>query len=207
MSSKDKTIEAAVELFHEQGFRDTSVDKVLEACNISKSNFYYHFDSKEALGFAVLEKWVEGFKTNMLHKALGDYTIDPAARIEKLFAKLIKLSERIGGRLGCPFGNLALEMSDVHEGFRTRLVQFFDEWAQELEECLEGGKRAGFWSKDMKSNDMAHFIIAAAEGAIMLTKTYRRPAHLKRNLEMISNLLRSYELSPLEKTVSPKKRN
>lgn len=205
MSSKDKTINAATELFHEQGFRDTSVDKIIEACDISKSNFYYHFESKEALGFAVLEKWVEGFNRNILHKALRDYTINPTARIEKLFATFIKLSERRGGRLGCPFGNLSLEMSDVHEGFRMRLVQFFDEWAQDMEECLEEGKREGIWSKNMESHDMAHFIIAATEGAILLTKTYRQPAQLKRNLEMISNLLRSYEINPWEKIDGPKK--
>jgi TetR/AcrR family transcriptional repressor of nem operon len=146
VSNKDEALRAAAELFHRQGFRNTSVDQVLEACGISKSNFYYHFKSKEDLGFAVLEKWIEGYGIHMLNEVLRDENLAPPARLEKFFSKLAALIERSGGRLGCPFGTLSLEMSDIHEGFRTRLAQCFEEWAQALEACLEQGKREGVWS-------------------------------------------------------------
>lgn len=192
MSNRDKIIEAAMELFHRQGFRDTSVDQCLEACHISKSNFYYHFDNKEAVGFAALEKWVEGFETHILHKVFQDSSIAPAAKIERFFDKLINLIEKRRGRYGCPFGNMALELSDVHEGFRTRLARFFDQWAETLEACLEEGKREGIWSEKLESGKMSHFIIAAVEGAIMLAKTHRRLPLLYESREMVSRLLQSY---------------
>jgi TetR/AcrR family transcriptional repressor of nem operon len=193
VSNRDKAIQAATELFHRQGFRDTSVDQILDACEISKSNFYYHFDSKESLGFAVLRKWVEGFSLHVLQGVFQDKTLTPNQKIEKSLDKLSGLIERRGGRLGCPFGNLALELSDVHEGFRTELARFFDLWADALEVCLKEGKRDGTWSEDLDAGKMARFIVAAAEGSILLAKTQRRVALLRESREMVSRLLQSYQ--------------
>ena len=192
MSNKQKTIKAAARLFHEQGFRDTSVDQITAASNISKSNFYYHFKSKESLGYDVLDSWVEGFRDQMLGKILMDEAVLPDQRIRNCFTALINLVENRGGRYGCPFGNMALELSDVHEGFRTRLAGFFDQWAEAVRSCLEQGKLEGIWSDELESGKMGHFVIAAAEGAIMLTKTHRRVNLLQEGLDLIFRLLESY---------------
>lgn len=49
-------LEAAEKLFAEQGFLKTSVDEIASAASVSKGLVYVHFDSKEALLAAVLEK-------------------------------------------------------------------------------------------------------------------------------------------------------
>jgi hypothetical protein len=42
-------------------------------------------------------------------------------------------------RGGCPMGNLASELSDVHEGFRQRLAEIFDQWRETLAGTLAAG--------------------------------------------------------------------
>lgn len=49
ISTKDKIVKAAWELFHEKGYENTSVDDILAAAKTSKGTFYYYFDRKDTL--------------------------------------------------------------------------------------------------------------------------------------------------------------
>ncbi len=46
-STKDFIIEKANQLYRERGYRNVTVIDICEACNISKTTFYYHLTSKE----------------------------------------------------------------------------------------------------------------------------------------------------------------
>lgn len=47
--TKGKIIDAAWELFYEQGYESTTVDDILERAKISKGSFYHYFNGKDAL--------------------------------------------------------------------------------------------------------------------------------------------------------------
>jgi AcrR family transcriptional regulator len=47
-------LDAAAEIFHRQGYADTSVQDVADAVGILKGSLYYYIDSKEDLLFRVL---------------------------------------------------------------------------------------------------------------------------------------------------------
>ena len=55
--SKERLLASARELIHENGFQQTSVDEILKKSGVTKSNFYYHFKSKEELGLIILERF------------------------------------------------------------------------------------------------------------------------------------------------------
>ncbi len=44
-----KIIQSAFDLFHNQGVNATSIDEILESSGTGKSQFYYYFESKDAL--------------------------------------------------------------------------------------------------------------------------------------------------------------
>lgn len=48
-STKEKIVEAAWNLFHKNGYDQTTLDDILEASNTSKGSFYYYFKSKSSL--------------------------------------------------------------------------------------------------------------------------------------------------------------
>ena len=48
-NTKGKIIEAAWELFYEQGYDDTTVEEIIERSGTSKGSFYHYFDGKDAL--------------------------------------------------------------------------------------------------------------------------------------------------------------
>ena len=64
-SSKKRTqdiIDAAAQIFHEQGYSETSVHDIAEAVGILKGSLYYYIRSKEDLLFQVLSDVHDAFK-------------------------------------------------------------------------------------------------------------------------------------------------
>lgn len=58
MDTKSRILETAFNLFLEKGFAGVSLNEVIKASDITTGGFYYHFDSKDALMVAVIEKYV-----------------------------------------------------------------------------------------------------------------------------------------------------
>ena len=49
ISTKNKIVAVALDLFHENGINATSVDDILEASGTGKSQLYYYFKSKASI--------------------------------------------------------------------------------------------------------------------------------------------------------------
>src|SRR5690349_13852347 len=87
--SRDKILECARELFYHVGYQATSIDDILTRCGVVKSNFYYHFKTKEALALAVLESWVEEQEAIVL-QTLQNPSLAPTERMERFCAHIIQ---------------------------------------------------------------------------------------------------------------------
>ena len=92
-----------------------------------------------------------------------------------------------------PLGNLASELSDVHEGFRKRLAEIFLQWRATLAQALRRSQAAGRLSADCNPEGVAHFLVAALEGGILMSKVTKDIAvmeqcvnELKRHLTLYS---------------------
>jgi AcrR family transcriptional regulator len=56
MTPRDRIIDAAVTVFRRHGFRRSSIEQAAEAAGLTRQALYHHFDSKEALFRAVIER-------------------------------------------------------------------------------------------------------------------------------------------------------
>ena len=65
-------MQAAFREVHKSGFHSTGLDTILAATGVTKGALYYHFDSKKALGYAIVEeviaaslrdKWLHPFRS------------------------------------------------------------------------------------------------------------------------------------------------
>ena len=169
--TKNRIIDAAAALIAERGFKRTSVDDVIERARLSgKSHFYHYFRSKDELGLEVLSRQFEKFAERGL-AILREPMIDPLERLNLFIDSLVALQTERGFRIGSPFGNLASEMADVHEGFRERLSTVFDRWANQLQSLLWEARPV--MVDDVDTGRLARFIIATLEGALLMSKVSR----------------------------------
>ena len=169
-ATRDQILDAAARLIHLRGYHGTSLDDVLRESGVGKGNFYYYFRSKEHLGFAIIDRVVERFLERTLEPAFVDPTADPLDQVRAFLDRLLEVQRQRNCVGGCPMGNLACELSDVHEGFRQRLADIFERWRVMLATTLERGRESGRLRADLDAASAAGFVVASLEGAILMAK-------------------------------------
>lgn len=169
-------LDAAALLINARGYRMTSVDDVIREAGLSgKSHFYHYFKSKDELGYAVLNRQFERFAERGL-AILREPMIDPLERLYLFIDSVVTAQAERGCKGGSPFGNLAGEMADAHEGFRERIEQVFERWAAQIQSLLWEARAQLAPGTD--ASRLARFIIATLEGALLMTRVKRDVAML-----------------------------
>ncbi len=168
---RTQILDAAATLISERGFTATSVADVIKSAKLSgKSHFYHYFKSKEELGYEVLNRQFERFAERGL-AILREPMIDPLERLNLFIDAVVALQSERGGRGGSPFGILAAELADAHDGFRVRIEAVFERWVSQIRSLL--------WEARPQLHDhvdavrLSRFIIAALEGAVLMTRVKR----------------------------------
>src|SRR5215471_13446891 len=59
--TRQRLLQSAFREVYRTGFQSASIDTILAATNVTKGALYYHFDSKEALGHAIIDEVIATF--------------------------------------------------------------------------------------------------------------------------------------------------
>ncbi len=187
--SRQKLIEATVELMSSRGFEAMGIHSILEAADVSKSNFYYHFKSKEDLCLAALDAMAEHFFAEYLDPVLSNKSLGPKKRLEKFLRNMSEMMESACCQKGCPFVNLASETSDFLPAFRERIALFFERYQQKLAQCIKEGVEKGEFRSDVSPAMAAQVLLASINGTIVLTKVRKTPQVMKDGIRTVMTLL------------------
>jgi TetR/AcrR family transcriptional regulator, transcriptional repressor for nem operon len=194
-TTREAIVTAAMRLMHVHGYNGTSLDDVLRESGVGKGNFYYYFRSKEALGYAILDQLVDGFVERTLAPCFADATESPLSQMRCFLDRIVQMQRDLQCRGGCAMGNLASELSDVHEGFRKRLASVFTTWHRRLAEALAEAKRRGTVVVACDSEASARFLVASLEGAILLTKLTKDIGVMEQCVGELKRYLAAYEVT------------
>ena len=193
-STREAVIAAATRLIHVHGYNATSLDDVLRESGVGPGNFYYHFKSKEDLGYAILDKIVHGFLERTLEPCFADAEAPPLGQIRCFLDRVLQAQRERNCVGGCVMGNLASELSDVHEGFRTRLATLFTAWQARLASALDSARRRGELAPASEPEALARFVVASLEGAILLAKVSKDIRVMEQCVTELKRYLALYEV-------------
>jgi|SRR5579863_145257 len=184
--ARGRILEAAKNLFHLRGYSNTSIDDIVSASGLTKGSVYHYFSSKEELGTAAVEELISDWLSSAIRFSEGD---DPVDRILSMFRRTEKKLSELRCKGGCVFGNLALEVSDLHDGLRQKLAVGFSRWESEIEKLIAAAQKERLLRRSLNPASAAHFIIAAFEGGILLSKVKRDVRAFSDCTEMVSEFL------------------
>src|SRR5580692_7647663 len=88
-SARDRLLEAANELFYDEGVHTVGIDRVIERAGVAKASLYSTFGSKEELVVAYLERRAEARERRILERIRRHE--QPRARILAVFELLAEL--------------------------------------------------------------------------------------------------------------------
>lgn len=188
--AQERLIEAARNLFHERGFERTSVEDILKASGVARSNFYYHFNGKEALAKAVLEAQMARFRDQVLAKTLKDPNLAVKERFERFLGVVLEAQERWGTHRGSFFGGFAFEFGARQSSLSQAVATFFRAVEYALADCLAEGALVGAFRFDVEPQLMARVILATLEGATLIAKAQNDIIVLKTALDGVQRLVR-----------------
>jgi len=194
-ATRDQILNAASRLIHVQGYQSTSLDDVLRESGVGKGNFYYYFKSKEELGYAIIDRIRRAFIERGLEPAFADIDADPIGQLHAFFDRVLDSQRQRNCVGGCAMGNLACELSDVHEGFRQQLAGIFDVYRDHLAETIRRGQQSGRLRPDADATRVAQFLVGGLEGAILLGKVTRDITVIERCVEELKAHLALYRNS------------
>jgi len=192
--TREAILEAAAKLMHLRGYQATSLDDVLRESRVGKGNFYYQFKSKEDLGYAILDQAIAAFLGKTLEPCFSDPSTSRLAQIRCFLGRVLAAQRARNCVGGCAFGNLAAELSDVHEGFRERLSGVFSAWRARLTQALADAQADGSVRPECRPEAVAQFLVASLEGAILMTKLTKDIAVMERCVEELNHYLTLYEV-------------
>jgi TetR/AcrR family transcriptional repressor of nem operon len=192
-STREAIVETATRLIHVNGYTKTSLDEVLRETGVGKGNFYYHFRSKEDLGYAILDRIIASFLGRTLEPCFSDPEGSPLAQVRCFLDRVLDAQRTRNCVGGCAMGNLASELSDVHEGFRTRLAGVFTAWRERLTRALEEAQRRGEVGPECQPQAVAQFVVASLEGAMLLSKVTKDIGVMEQCVSELKRYLGTFE--------------
>jgi len=153
-----------------RGVGSTTLDDVVRASRVSKSQLYRHFADKPALVRAVID--LVGEQTIARERE----TLQRVATFDELRGWRQALVERNAledGRYGCPLGSLANEVADQDPLARRALDALFRAWRELFEEVIRRFQGEGIIPRNVEVVPLATGFVAAVQGGYLLAQTSR----------------------------------
>jgi TetR/AcrR family transcriptional regulator, transcriptional repressor for nem operon len=180
-NTKEQLIVAGLNALLEKGFNGVGVQEITEQAGVPKGSFYNHFESKEAMGAEIVER----YGLNSTRRAiLRDKTVPPLQRLRTHFETLNDTFTKSKFERGCLLGNFSAELANQSPVIRESLLTLFERWTEDLEVAIADAQSEGTVSSDRDAGDIAAFLLDAYEGTLLRARVQRDRAPFDRFMKL-----------------------
>jgi TetR/AcrR family transcriptional repressor of nem operon len=167
--TKSLLLEQGLQLFAHKGFNNTGLQEILKTSGIPKGSFYHFFESKEAFGVEVVERYAERAHAQC-EEILKDAAQSPLERLQRFFAMQMEVGGGSDGLRGCLMGNMTQEMGHLCEAFDRCLEKHWSRTRDLLADCIEEAIERGEVKRSTSPSMLADFLLNSWQGALMRLK-------------------------------------
>lgn len=166
VSHKERLLRSGIRLLYANGYHGTTVDGLLADAGVPKGSFYHHFGSKQAFGFAALDRYDEA-QAEVLRRWAGQEDLSVPARLAGYHREFIERFVASGWQRSCLAGKLSNELAAGSEPYRDRLAAGFELWKKEIAALLRQGQERGEVRIDESAESLADAVLAMIQGAFV----------------------------------------
>ncbi|MCQ4359885.1 TetR/AcrR family transcriptional regulator [Mycobacterium gordonae] len=170
--ARERIVSTAARLFLERSYHDVGVEELCAVADVRKGSFYHYFSSKAELAKAVVDLHLAVFQARLANTP-GTTPAERLSAIPDAIAAIQSGLQRQFGRLvGCPFGNLAAELSTTDEAVRSHLASRLAALESELAAICRDAAQDGTLRAGVDPDRLAHALFAHYQGLILLAKLH-----------------------------------
>ncbi len=184
-TARDQIIEATCELIEMQGYHATGLNQIIKESGSPKGSLYYYFPGgKEELTAEAINHTGQIIQQRILGTLAA--IDDPAEAISTFILFVARNVEASGYRAGGPITTVALETAITSEKLSAECAKIYQSWQKAFADKLI---QNNFGPEQAES--LAATIIAALEGGIILSRTYKNVKPLENIADQIGKLVKA----------------
>ncbi len=169
-NSREQIVQAGLKCLVEKGFNAVGVQDITDAAGVPKGSFYNHFESKEALGVEIVERYGAN---QTRREILTDPTVAPLQRLRRHFDRISGLFADSRYTRNCILGGFSAELANQSEPIRESLRKLYGQWSKDIEAVIAEAQARGDIANKTKASDLAAFLLDAYEGALLRARVER----------------------------------
>jgi TetR/AcrR family transcriptional regulator, transcriptional repressor for nem operon len=183
-SLRENILNAGLRVMFQSGYQGASVRDICAAAGAPQGSFTNHFRSKEAFAREVLDRYFAHHKS-LVNEALNDKSLTGRQRLRRFLDIITGILKGAKWSRGCLIGDFSLQASSESKVLRKRLDAIFREWRIPFAKCIAETQAAGEIDSRFDATELAEFLLASWEGAILRMRVERGPAALERFKEIM----------------------
>ena len=168
---RQRLVQTALKLFATHGYHNTSIADILRESGCSRGTLYYHFSSKEELGYAAIDETLRLVVEQgaAAHLQIDEHPIDRLLWVVDSVPNVTKSeAPALSGT------DIAVRMASVHEGFRKRLTPKLDAMMKQSEENTRRGVADGQIADSVDPVQLVHLVATICTGIQMSSLLWER---------------------------------
>jgi TetR/AcrR family transcriptional repressor of nem operon len=163
--TKTALLDLAQQILQTKSFSNVSFQALAKGVGIKKGSVYYHFESKEELGEAIIER-----VTSQLKTALEDIKSEPIVKqlhiYTNWFAKHIGAAHRL-----CPGASFAASWDAVPDSTRQKVKNLYRIHEKGLSDIIRRGQESGEFAVTGQSpEELSTVVFALLQGGLMASR-------------------------------------
>ncbi len=198
-ATRERIVATAADLMFRQGVTATTLDQVVDACGISKSQLYHYFPDKEALiteVIAMRERRMVSSQKPQLDQ------VRSMRDLERWRDSLVAGHRERDVPYRCPIGSLANELS-CYDDARQSLAGIFSRWQGLVADGLARMRESGELDPGADPAELAVAVIAALQGGYLLAETMRDERPFLVALDMALDHVKAHVRTPVANLTQP----
>ncbi|GLV60294.1 TetR family transcriptional regulator [Dictyobacter sp. S3.2.2.5] len=174
-------------LFNQQGYSGSSLSDIMRQTGLEKGGIYNHFKSKEQLALQAFD-----YSYALLDQRIRAVLADKKHALERLYALLSYFQDLaddppVPG--GCPILNTAIESDDAEPALRDRARAAMDQLRSTFRRIISKGIEREELRPGIDVETWTSAMIAALEGAVMLSRLYQDTSHMSRTVAYLRHCI------------------
>jgi TetR/AcrR family transcriptional regulator, transcriptional repressor for nem operon len=169
-NTREQIVQAGLKCLIEKGFNGVGVQDITATAGVPKGSFYNHFESKEALGAEIVERYGADTRRREL---FSDKSIPPLERVRRHYERLNAIFVEAKFERGCILGNFSAELANQSDVIRDGLRRLYERWTKDVEATVAEAQEQGAVSNKLTAAELAAFLLDAYEGALLRARVER----------------------------------
>ncbi|MFN2193993.1 MAG: TetR/AcrR family transcriptional regulator [Candidatus Promineifilaceae bacterium] len=137
ISTKEKILDAALDIFSRKGFYNTKLDEIVEASRTSKGAIYFHFPNKERLFLALVDQFAD-----LLERRVVEAIQHEEKGINRVRVAMVTILDTFG-RYRRPAKILLVQAAGLGSTFEEKRNEINDRFASLIQTYLDESVEIG----------------------------------------------------------------